>query len=246
MRFLPALLLFIGLNAAVLPARAEPPAGDLQRFRLQLDYHPVGETLPKGVFRYSNLLRPHPSGFRADSYSMYFAPTYGLGGGWEASLGVTGASRIGPGGQALFFGGGLQKQLITERGDRPAVSLGFTAMAGPHDHLDGMLYLAATKAVRRKANSGVFLHAGLKLNTYDSDDYGSGTGLRPWGGVTVAVSPSLTVSGEVSPPQPWEKSVKYAGRITVAVRRNLGISGGIRGNGYRTMPFIGLSLGGSD
>lgn len=246
MRVLPALLLSACTVAAMPSARAEAQAGELQRFRLQLDYHPVGETLPKGVFRYSNLLRPHPAGFRADSFSMYFAPTYGLGNGWEASLGVTGASRIGPGGQALFYGGGVQKQVMTERGSRPAVSLGFTGMAGPHNHLDGMLYLAATKAVRRRERSGIFLHAGLKLNAYESDDFGSGSGLRPWGGVTAAISPSLTLSGEVSPPQPWEKSIKYAGRVTVAIRRNVGLSGGIRGNGYRTTPFIGLSLGGSD
>lgn len=218
----------------------------LDRFRLQLDFHPIGKNLPAGKFRYNNLLRPHPAGFRADSFSMYFAPTYGVTERLEVSLGVTGAERIGPGGEALFYGGGAQYQIARERRGMPAVAAGFTAMTGPHDHNDGSLYLAATRTVRRRESSGLFLHGGVKLNAYESDDYGSSAGVRPYGAVTAVLNRRVTVSGEIAPPQPWEKAVKYAVRATVMIGKNYGLSGGIRGNGYRTSPFLGLSLGGAD
>jgi hypothetical protein len=246
---LPLLLLALAL-LALSPAAAQEmsAAGDgdmtyeaMRRYRLQLDWHPIGGVVPKDKFRFTNFIRMHPSGFPADKYNLYLAPTYGLGQGWEITAGVTGAERLGPGGNALFGGAGVQKQLIRETESRPAVSIGAYGMTG-HDHHSGVLYLAGTKQIWSRGSRAVFLHGGAKLETYDSDDYGSSTGVRPYAGTTVALSRRFMLSGEFSPSQPWEGANRYAARATYLIYKKVGMSGGIRNNGYRTEPFIGITF----
>jgi hypothetical protein len=230
------------------PSVVEPAAeGDItaeamELYRLQLDFHPIGGVIPEGRLRLGNYLRMHPAGFRADEFDMYLQPTYGLGGGWEATAGITGAERIGKGGEAIFYGAGIQKQLVRDRGGMPAISLGAYGMTGPHDHHTGMLFLAATKELLWRGDRAAWLHAGLKYETFDSDDYGNGSGIRPYVGATVALSRRYTLSGEYSPKQPGQDTNMFAVRATVRMWRNVGISGGIRNNGFETHPFIGLGF----
>jgi hypothetical protein len=239
-----ALAALAALPAGAAEDRPEPVflREAIQRWRLQMDYHPIGEVVPEGRFRFTNFIRMHPSGFRADEYDLWFAPTYGLGAGWEVTAGVTGAERLGAGGQALFYGVGVQKQFAREKGSRPAVSVGLYGMTGPHDHHAGTFYLAATKTMWQRGNRAVFLHGGAKLEGYDSDDYGDGTGIRPYVGATVAFSRRFFLSGEFSPSQPWETADVFAIRGTIWAWRRVGVSGGIRNNGYETHPFVGLTF----
>lgn len=245
------LTLLAGLLLAPAAARAADGATETEepysnartrQYRLQLDWHPIGLVVPKGQLRISSLIRMHPSGFRADEYSLYLAPTYGLGDGWEVSAGVTGAERLGAGGNALFFGAGIQKQLVPESRTMPAISVGLYGMAGPHSHQSGTFYLAATKEVWSKGGRAIFVHGGGKYETFDSDDYGDSTGLRPYVGTTLVVTPRLFLGAEISPTQPWEVSTPYALRATVRVYKRFSLSGGVRNNGFDTETFIGLGF----
>lgn len=212
---------------------------------LDLDYHPIGYSISrKKRYSFDNYIPMRPAGFRADKFSMYFAPTYSFGDGWEAALGITGAQRIGPRGEAIFFGGGVQKQFVQERRGMPAISLGLYGMGGPNGHNSQTLYLAASKRVAGGAahKYSVFLTAGGKLERFDSDDYGNGTGLRPFAGAQLSYGKRLFFTTEISPAQPWERSTMYAARLSYRVYKQAAISGGIRNNGYRTLPFIGLEF----
>lgn len=233
-----------GIARADEAADAEAPYSNerTRRYRLQLDWHPIGLVVPEGQLRLASLIRMHPSGFRADEYTLYLAPTYGLGDGWEVTAGVTGAERLGRGGNALFYGAGVQKQLLAESRSRPAVSVGVYGMTGPHSHHAGTLYLAATRELWSRGERKLFLHGGGKYEFFDSDDYDSSTGVRPYAGTTVVITPRLFLGAEVSPPQPWETSTPYALRATVRVYRRFSISGGVRNNGFDTETFIGLGL----
>lgn len=223
---------------------SEDPPRHLSRHFRGLEFHPVGWTVADHRFRLTNLIRMQPPGFRADEFDQWFAPTIGLGKGWEATAGVTGAERIGAGGEALFYGAGVQKQIVTEQRGLPAVSIGAYGMAGPHDHVGGRLYLAATQRLLGNADSyyALDLHGGVKYERFDSDDYGSGSGVRPFIGATAPVGRRLFLSAEFSPSQSWQRTKMYSVGAIFRVYRRLGISGGIRNNGFRTHPFIGISL----
>jgi len=239
--------------AAQQPATVQQPAADAddryrpnywRDYRLELDYHPIGPVLRKGQLEFSNLIPMHPSGFRADAYNLFIGPTYGLGRGWQVTAGLTTAERLGPGGEAVFYGGGLQKQFVHETKSRPALSLSGYGMAGPHGHHTGTVALSGSKRVfggdgRRFAT---FIHGGAKFEAFGSDDYGDGTGIRPYAGATFAFSRRMFLSGEFSPAQPWEQTDMYSIRATYLFRRRIGISGGIRNNGFRTLPFVSLAF----
>jgi len=209
-----------------------------------LEFHPVGWTVRDHQFRWTNLIRMQPPGFRADRFDQWLAPTLGLGKGWEATVGVTGAERLGAGGEAVFYGAGIQKRLVTEQRGLPAVSIGAYGMAGPHDHQGGRLYLAATKRVAGGPDNyfALDLHGGVKYELYDGDDYGSSSGVRPFVGLTAPVGPRLFVSADFSPSQPWQRTNMYSAGATYRVYKRIGLTGGIRNNGFRTLPFISLSL----
>lgn len=213
------------------------------RFR-GLEYHPVGWTVKGERFRWTNLIRMQPPGFRADRFDQWLAPTYGLGQGWEATVGVTGAERIGAGGRALFFGAGVQKQFVTEQRGLPSVSLGAFGMAGPHDHHGGRVYLSATKRVAGGPDDyfALDLHGGVKYELYDGDDYGSSSGVAPFVGLTAPIGHRVFFSADFSPSLAWQRTNMYSAGVTYRAYKRLGITGGIRNNGYRTQPFISFSL----
>lgn len=224
--------------------RRPHPFEALRDYRIHLEYFPVGMVVPEGKLRLTNLIPMHPAGFRANEYSMYLGPTYGLGDGWEVSAGVTGAQRLGPGGEAIFYGLGLQKQLRKETRRLPAVSIAAYGMTGPHEHHSGSFYLVGSKqvwgdAARRRA---IYLHGGLRYERFGSNDYGEGSGVRPFGALTVAASRHTYFTGEISPPQPWEVADVYALRATYLIHKSIGLSGGIRGDGYRTYPYIEVTF----
>ncbi|MCC2672637.1 MAG: hypothetical protein K0Q72_5109 [Armatimonadetes bacterium] len=249
-----ALLLLLAIGLTVIPGAAafaqdadngEPEDDGLlpRRFR-GMEYHPVGWTVRDHRFRFTNLVRMQPAGFRADRFNHWFGPTLGLGKGWEVTAGVTGAERIGPGGYAFFYGAGVQKQILNTHGRLPDVSVGVYGMGGPHDHRSGTAYLSASHRVFGGAGRGfaVDLHTGAKYETYDGDDYGSGSGVRPYLGMTAPVGRRLFLSAEVSPQQPWQESTMYSISATVRTYKRLGITGGVRNNGFETQPFVGISL----
>jgi hypothetical protein len=216
----------------------------LKEYRLGLEFEPIGPVIPQGHFRVTNLLPMHPAGFRASTYSLFPAPTYGLGEGWEITAGATGANRLGPGGEAIFFGAGVQKQFVKERHGLPAVSVAGYGMAGPHEHRSEALLLAATKSVLGGPRRGftVYVHGGVRGEHFDSPDYGHSTGVRPYAGLNVSVGKRFFVAGELSLTQPWERSKLYSVGGTYLIYRSFGVSGGIHNDGYRTYPFIGLAF----
>lgn len=244
----------LALGAALLTtfapaARAdeEPDSLDssqwLNRNRIRLDWQQVAPVLPKGRLRFSSQIRMHPPGFRADTYDLLFAPTYGFANGWEATAGVTMAQRLGPGGNALFFGGGVQKEILRGKGWTPSVSLGGYGMAGPHDYQGGSLYLAATERLLTTSQGlGIYFHGGARYEIFSSDDYGDHSGIRPYLGATIDYKKKYSISGDFSPRQSFEQRSMWSVRANVRVYKNLEVNGGIRSSGYRTHPFIGISF----
>jgi hypothetical protein len=242
----------VGLVAA-LPGAAraadedETDAQAAQENRLRLEYHPVAPALAKGDLHFGSPLAMQPAGFRADKFTHYLSPTYGLGDGWEVGAALTGAQRIGAGGEAMFYGLGIQKQLMRERRGLPSLSIGGYGMMGPHSHDTGNLYLVATKKLW-KSSSGpqsIFLTGGVKGEFFSSDDYKDDSGVRPFFGANFTVTTRFFVSGEVAAKQDWERDTMWAlkGTYLVSIKKyKLGVSGGIRNNGYETQPFVGISL----
>lgn len=216
----------------------------LEEHRFRVDFQPIGMVLPEGRFSLGRHIPMHPVGFRADEYRQYLIPSYGLGGGWEIAGGVVGAQRLGPGGEALFCGFGVQKEIIGARKNRPAVSIGGYGMTGPHDHHSGSVYAVATHRLFYDDDHGIgfYMHGGGRFEIYGSDDYGDGTGIRPFVGFTLGLRRNFTLSADYSPSQPWEDQDTWSVRANVRVYKRFFVSGGIRSNGFRTEPFFGVSF----
>jgi hypothetical protein len=216
--------------------------------RIQLNLHPVGPVLPRGQIKASGLVPMYPAGFPADRFGFALRPTYGLGGGWEVGAGFLPAQRHGAGGNATFYGLALQKELLEERRGLPALSVGAYGMLGPHDHHSANFYLAATRRVYGNQHEGTaaWLSGGVKYELFGSDDYGSGSGVRPYGGLAVRLTPRVFIAGEISPRQPWQRATMWAARATYMVpfreKYHLGIEGGLRSTGYETHPFFSVVL----
>jgi len=211
----------------------------LRDYRIHLEYFPVGLVVPEGKLRFTGLIPLNPAGFRANEFSNYLSPTYGLGSGWQITAGVTGAERLGRGGEALFYGVGVQKQLRKETHTWPAISVGAYGMTGPHEHHSGTFFLVGTKRVwgGEGRKWAVYAHGGLRYERYGSNDYGESDGVQPFGGLTFTASKRLFFTGEVSPPQAWQEQEMFAVRASYLIHKSIGVSGGIRSNGYRTYPF---------
>jgi len=240
------LTLLVGLAPM---AAAADDADDTQESRLPsrlrgLAYHPVGWTVNQGKLRFSNLIPMQPAGFPADEFNHWVSATYGLGDGWEVAGAVTGAERLGAGGEALFFGAAVQKQFLRMADDRTSASVGAAAMAGPHDHRSGTFYVSMTHRVVRREDRGfgLDLHGGVKYELFDGSDYGSGSGIRPYLGATAPIGSRVFLAAEISPRQPWQQSNMFSGSVTYRVYKRAGITGGIRNNGFDTEPFVALSF----
>jgi hypothetical protein len=248
----PALAACVVALASV-PASAQeevelPPTKWLDNYRLRLDFHPIGQTLDRGDFKFSSLIRMYPPGFRADEYDMLFAPTYGLADGLEITAGVTTAERLGRGGEAVFYGAGIQKQIF-EAGDwLPSISIGAFGVMGPHDHTGGSLYLAATqrvfggKIVGKRIGPTLFLHGGVKYEFFDSDDYDNSSGVRPFVGASMNFTRRVALTGEYSPGQAWQPDDMWSVRASYRIHRFITLSGGIRSNGFDTHPFFSFGF----
>lgn len=229
-------------------AQASKPAPEdpdyWRQYQLGLEYDPIGYTIKPNRFLFSGYTPMQPAGFRSDKYSHYFNPAYGLGDGWEATLGVTGAEAIGAGGEAIFYSGGVQKQLVRESGWRPAVSVGGYGYVGPHEHHGGTAYVVGSKRLWRGigGSQALFGHAGLKMETWDASRLDGSTGLRPFVGANVGLTRRVFLSLDFSPRQAWQVSNPYSLGATVLVYKSVGVSGGVRNNGYRTEPFLSLTF----
>lgn len=242
-------MLVLAAQLPAVPAGAQTVVNaDYSRdYRIDLDFHPVAPVVPGGKLRMTGLIPLRPIGFRADELGFSFNPTYGLGDGWEATAGFQRASRQGPGDNAFFWGGGVQKQFAREGRARPALSIGGFGVTGPHDQLGGSLYLVGSKRLAGSGRLGNLLlaHAGVKLDAFNGDDYGDGAGVRPFVGVSSALRKQLFFTGELSPGQPWEPETVFSLRLTYRfhVRGHaLDLTGGIGNIGYRTLPFFGVTF----
>lgn len=234
---------------SVIPAFAAEEEEDVQEARLSsrlrgMQYHPVGWTVKPGKLRLSNLIPMQPAGFPSDELNHWLSATYGLGDGWEVGAAVTGAERLGPGGEALFFGAAVQKQVLRLADDRTFASVGAYGMAGPHDQRNGSFYVSLTHRLIRRQDRGfgLDLHTGVKYELFDGDDYGSGSGVRPYLGATAPIGSRVFLSAEISPKQSWQQSNMFSGSVTYRVYKRAGITGGVRNNGYDTEPFVAFSF----
>jgi hypothetical protein len=233
---------------------------ELLTFRPTLDFHPIGYTLRGPGAVVAGPVRMRPAGFPSDVYNFYVSPSVRLPGGWMLATGLTGAQAEGPAGNALFYGLGLQKQLVQGRGLRPGIAIGGYGYLGPNDHHGGTVYAVATQRLmggHQESRSGLFAHAGLKVESFSSRGL-DGTGARPFFGSSLSYRRRYFLSAEISPAQPWERSTQFSLRSTAVlfpqvrvlggrnpIKLDVGITGGVQNNGYRTTPFIGPNVAGS-
>jgi hypothetical protein len=222
------------------PDPGKPDAGWVSQ-HVDLDQLPVAYTVRSGRFAIGSAMRLTPAGFPADTYARYPDLAYGLTDRTELSLGVTGAQRLGPGGEAIFYNLGLQHVLLRGAPNVPALAVGGYAFAGPHDHNGGAVYLVASHQLSRRPYPGaVIAHLGLLLQGYSGND--SSAAPRPFVGANYVATPRFQLSAEFRPRMPWEYANVYSLRGVVLVTRRYGFDGGLRSNGYRVHPFIGFHL----
>jgi hypothetical protein len=202
---------------------------------------PSAYVLRKGRFAVGGPVNMTPAGFPASTYSLYPNLVYGLSQRTEVAFGVTGAERLGPGGQAIFYNLGLQHLLIPETRRRPAVSVGGYGFLGPHSHNGGAAYVVASRQFTPHASPrGVFGHLGLELQSFTNSD--SSTAVQPFIGANYVWTRRLRFAAEFRPHMVWEDTNLYSLQAIVLVKKRFGVSGGLRNNGYETHPFIGLQV----
>lgn len=196
-----------------------------------------------------------PSGVPADDFGntlwLLSGATYGFGDGLEAGVSATRVERPGPTDSQNFFGVGIQKQFITERQSRPAVSVGAFGFTGPDDADGGRFYLAASKQIfgdHTLDRPALFLHAGLELETFDTR-LDASTGLRPYVGANLTLTPWLFLSADYAPEQSWETQSLWSARALVLPwkipwkvlhgKLLVGAEVGILSTGYQTHSYVG-------
>lgn len=212
----------------------------LHAFRLGLEFHPVAYVLDRGKLNLGGMTPMHPAGLPASDYIQYIRGGYGLGGGWQVNAGLTGVDKRGPDGQRLYSGFGVQKELMRETSSMPAVSVGTYGSFGPGGHNTLNLHLVGTKKLTGGGPHQVFLTGGGKFEHFDG--VGSSNGVRPFVGATYAFNHRFYLTAEYSPNQAWEFNDQWALRGTLELWRGLGITGGIRNNGYNETTFIGVAF----
>jgi hypothetical protein len=208
---------------------------------LDLDLLPVAFVVRPGRLSIGGPVNLTPAGFPASTYSLYPNLLYGITPRTEAAFGVTGAERLGPGGQALFYMFGLQHLLVPETRRLPTISLGGYGFLGPHDHNGGAAYLVASRQLTGHAYPrGVFAHLGVELQGFSNAD--SSAALQPFLGANYVWNRRVRFSTEFRPRMPWERANLYSLRAVILLNRRFGVAGGLRNNGYQTHPFISLHL----
>jgi len=232
---------------------------------VHLRLHPVGYVRPKG-FTLTDLVPNHPSGFPNKGYNNYEL-TYGMGGGTQIGISAVGAREFGtkyapqnPHGTRTdwFWGGYLQKRLLTERGMLPTLSLGIRGNVGDHSHDTLVPYLVGTKKVLGKpcGVSGVYLTSGVKYERF-STNYPldlitpisrpvppfRGDAVAPFEGINIAATKNIFLSAEWAPKLVWEFQDEWALKGELLVWRGWGVEGGWESNGYHTRTFVALEIG---
>lgn len=241
--------LLIVMAALPAAAQSQEPAKEgqhsgplpfLQSFRLGLEFHPIAYVLDSGKLSLGGVTPMHPAGIPASDYFPYLSGGYGFGDGWEALVGLTGVERLGPDDLVLYGGLGIQKRLIKETRSLPTVSLGFYDTFGPSDHNTVNVYLVATKRILREGQHQFFVTGGGKFENFTGN--GNGSGVEPFVGGVYVFAKRLYVTAEFSPQQAWESNNQWAIRGTLRVWRGLGVTGGIRHNGFNKTTFIGVAF----
>jgi hypothetical protein len=209
---------------------------------VDLDLLPVAYVVRPRHLTVGGPVNMTPVGFPASTYSLYPNLTYGLTPRTEATIGVTGAERLGPGGEATFYSLGLEHVLLPESDHRPTISMGGYGFQGPHDYrTGGAVFLVASKQLSPHAYpNGLFAHLGVELQGFS--DGRSSSAAQPFVGANYVWSPRVRFSAEFRPRLPWERANLYSARAVVLLTRRVGLSGGLRNNGYQTHPFIGVRV----
>jgi hypothetical protein len=226
------------------PGAPRPPSARETRWvadHISLDLLPVAYVLPRGRFSLGGSMNMPPVGFPTSHYSLYPDLQYGVAGRTQAAVGVSGADRLGTGGEAIFYTLGLQHVLLPETRTVPTLSLGGYGFLAPHNRHGGVVYLVASKQLTRRAYPrGVFAHLGLEVQTFANAD--SDTGAQPFVGANYVWSRHLRFSAEYRPRMSWEREDLYSFKGVVLLYRGFGVTGGYRDNGYRAHPFIGIEI----
>jgi hypothetical protein len=81
---------------------------------------------------------------------------------------------------------------------------------------------------------------GVELQGFSDDR--SSSSAQPFVGANYVWSRRVRLSAEFRPRMPWERTNLYSGRAVVLLNRRIGVSGGLRNNGYQTHPFIGIRV----
>jgi hypothetical protein len=234
-------LLFFSAARARSETTAEKREERWARQHVDLDQLPVAYTLPHGKLTLGGSVSRTPAGFPADEYRLYPALAYGVTDRTELDLGVTGAQRLGPGGEATFYTLGLQHVLGSGAGKRSTVSVGAYGFFGPDAQGGGALYgVASRQLTAHPYPRGVFAHLGLELQGFSADD--SSVAPRPFLGAEYVLTHRLRFTAEFRLRMPWESANLYSLRSVVMVTRRFGLSLGVRNNGYRTHPFVGIRI----
>jgi hypothetical protein len=108
---------------------------------VSLDLLPAGYVLPRGRFSLGSTMNMPPVGLPASRYTLYPNLQYGLTGRTQAAFGVSGAERLGRGGEAIFYSLGLQHVFLPETRTTPALSLGGYGLLALQNRHGGAAYL---------------------------------------------------------------------------------------------------------
>jgi hypothetical protein len=146
---------------------------------VNLDLLPSAYGVMGHRFDLGNKINMPPIGVPASRYTVYpdieFAPAPRT----VLALGATTAKPLYRGGSPVCYTIGIQQQLMSETHRLPAVAVGGYGLLGPHDHHGGAAYVVASRQFTAQGDHrGVFLHAGLLVQTYSGE--GSGTDARPF------------------------------------------------------------------
>ena len=233
-----------GAAAQGSPSAQSPPGARETRWvadHVSLDLLPVAYVIRRGHFSLGGSMNMPPVGLPASRYSLYPDLQYGVAARTQAAIGVSGADRLGTGGQAIFYTLGLQQVLLPETRTVPTLSVGGYGFLAPHNRHGGVAYLVASKQLTRQAYPrGVFAHLGLEVQTFADAD--SHTGVQPFVGANYVWSRRIRFSAEFRPRMSWEGEDSYSLKGVVLLYRGFGLNGGFRDNGYRAYPFIGFQI----
>jgi len=143
-------------------------------------FHPVGYVLEKNTSSLTDLTPNYPNGFVAKHFNQ-LELSRGLGGGLEVGISAAEAREFGlkagavlnphPHDSVWFFGGYMQKKLVSEKGLLPTISIGGRVNQGDDELLSYGVYLVGTKRILGKPcqTPGAWITSGYKWDGYTTD-----------------------------------------------------------------------------